>query len=289
MPSILAASIFPAESRAAAEFHRNACLLIMLCITSGICSGLRSCCFAIANTVLVKRFRETLYLALVLQDKSFFDTETVGDLTSRLGADCQHLSKVIGNDVHLILRNIVQLVLTVMSINALKDLNSLPASESKNDDSSRGCFTKLCNGNMNENVEEEQRKKSSPIHVSGDVVTAFNDHVVDLLDPLLVQLLLKSSQDKRLVCEAAEKALEAMTTWVSPIVLLPKFDQHPESREAAQTLLLECQTAYKKSYCVLSATVHKHPELDSWEHFRRSKLSPLSTQAVLWVTNTNVA
>ncbi|GKU96938.1 hypothetical protein SLEP1_g10118 [Rubroshorea leprosula] len=108
MPSILAASIFSADSRATAEFHRNARLLIMLCITSGICSGLRSCCFAIANTVLVKRFRETLYLALVFQDMSFFDTETVGGLTSRLGADCQHLSKVIGNDVHLILRNIVQ-------------------------------------------------------------------------------------------------------------------------------------------------------------------------------------
>ncbi|GLT65137.1 hypothetical protein SLA2020_375870 [Shorea laevis] len=108
MPSILAASIFSAESRAAAQFHRNARLLIMLCITSGICSGLRSCCFAIANTVLVKRFRETLYLALVFQDMAFFDTETVGGLTSRLGADCQHLSKVIGNDVHLILRNIVQ-------------------------------------------------------------------------------------------------------------------------------------------------------------------------------------
>ncbi|GKV37330.1 hypothetical protein SLEP1_g45369 [Rubroshorea leprosula] len=54
-----------------------------------------------------------------------------------------------------------------MSINALKDLNSLPASESKNDDSGRGCCTKPCNGNMNENVDEKQRKKSSPIHVNG--------------------------------------------------------------------------------------------------------------------------
>lgn len=39
----------------------------------------------------------------------------------------------------------------------------------------------------------------------------------------LVQLLLKSSQDKRFVCEAAEKALIAMTTWISPISLLPKL------------------------------------------------------------------
>ncbi|GLU11250.1 hypothetical protein SLE2022_280080 [Rubroshorea leprosula] len=230
-----------------------------------------------------------------------------------------------------------------MLINALKDLNSLPASESRNDDSSRGCFTKPCNGNMNEMVEEKQ-KKSSPIHVNGgetvnsgvevanseveyfesenlsdlenidtNVFTAFNDHVVDLLDPLLVQLLLKSPQYKKFVCEAAERALEAMTTWVSAIVLLSKLQPYlkngnprirakasmcfsrsvlqllPESREAAQTPLLELETVYKKSYCLLSATVHEHPELDTREHFCQSKLSPLSARAVFRVTNTNVA
>ncbi|GLT43461.1 hypothetical protein SLA2020_174060 [Shorea laevis] len=66
-------------------------------------------------------------------------------------------------------------------------------------------------------------------------------------------------------------------------------DQLPESRDAAQTLLLELQTVYKKSCCLLSATVHEHPKLDSWKHFCQSKISPLSTQAVLRVTNTNVA
>lgn len=37
IPSILAASIFSAESRASSAFHRNARMLIVLCITSGIC------------------------------------------------------------------------------------------------------------------------------------------------------------------------------------------------------------------------------------------------------------
>lgn len=46
----------------------------------------------------------------------------------------------------------------------------------------------------------------------------------------LVQLLLKSSQDKRFVCEAAEKALVAMTTWVSPILLLPKLQPYLKNR-----------------------------------------------------------
>ncbi|XP_017244433.1 uncharacterized protein LOC108216238 isoform X2 [Daucus carota subsp. sativus] len=61
------------------------------------------------------------------------------------------------------------------------------------------------------------------VMASEDIFKAYNDHTIDSLDPLLVQLLLKSAQDKRFVCEAAEKALIAMTTWVSPVLLLPKL------------------------------------------------------------------
>lgn len=46
----------------------------------------------------------------------------------------------------------------------------------------------------------------------------------------LVQLLLKSSQDKKFVCEAAERALVAMTTWVSPALLLPKLQPYLKNR-----------------------------------------------------------
>ncbi|KAJ0260953.1 ARM repeat superfamily protein [Hirschfeldia incana] len=58
---------------------------------------------------------------------------------------------------------------------------------------------------------------------SADIFSAYNDHITDLLDSLLTQLLLKSSQDKRFVCEAAEKALTSMTKYVSPTLLLPKL------------------------------------------------------------------
>lgn len=54
-------------------------------------------------------FNRVLYFGVSsIQDISFFDREAVGDLTSRLGADCQKLSHVIGNDVHLISRNALQ-------------------------------------------------------------------------------------------------------------------------------------------------------------------------------------
>ncbi|KAK9090464.1 hypothetical protein Sjap_023641 [Stephania japonica] len=64
------------------------------------------------------------------------------------------------------------------------------------------------------------------IMTSADIFKAYSDKILDSLDPLLVQLLLKSSQDKRFVCEAAEKALVAMTTWVSPTLLLPKLQPY---------------------------------------------------------------
>ncbi|EOY00624.1 hypothetical protein QUC31_014200 [Theobroma cacao] len=108
IPHYLTASIFSAQSGEIVVFHQNVRLLIMICVTAGICSGLRGCCFGIANMILVKRMRETLYSALLLQDISFFDGETVGDLTSRLGSDCQQVSRVIGNDLNLILRNVLQ-------------------------------------------------------------------------------------------------------------------------------------------------------------------------------------
>lgn len=170
------------------------------------------------------------------------------------------------------------------------------------------------------------------IMTSADIFNAYSNHIVDSLDPLLVQLLLKSSQDKRFVCEAAERALVAMTTWVSPILLLPKLepylkhknprirakasfcfsrsvpqlgvegikaygidklikisasqlsDQLPESREAARTLLLELQSVYEKS-CIVTPSTSEDPEICSWEHFCQTRLSPLSAQAVLRVTN----
>lgn len=108
IPHFLTASIFSAQSGNVMVFRRNVVLLSVFCIVAGICSGIRGGCFSVANMILVKRMRETLYSSLMLQDISFFDASTVGDLTSRLGADCQQVSRVIGNDLNLISRNILQ-------------------------------------------------------------------------------------------------------------------------------------------------------------------------------------
>lgn len=171
------------------------------------------------------------------------------------------------------------------------------------------------------------------IMTSEDIFNAYGDHIMDLFDPLLAQLLLKSSQDKRFVCEAAEKALVAMTAHISPSLLLSKLqpylkhkspriraktsmcfcrcvprlgvegiksygidklvqvaaaqlsDQLPEAREAARKLLLELRGVYEKLVILPPVTEPENPETGTWEHFCQSKLSPLSAQAVLRVTN----
>lgn len=64
------------------------------------------------------------------------------------------------------------------------------------------------------------------IMVSADIFKAYHEHLIDTLDPLLLQLLLKASQDKRFVCEEAEKSLEVMTTWMAPPSLLQKLQPY---------------------------------------------------------------
>ncbi|KAL5987564.1 hypothetical protein ACLOJK_035312 [Asimina triloba] len=97
------------------------------------------------------------------------------------------------------------------------------------------------------------------IMTSADIFSAYRDDIIDSLDPLwkcgsylaslfvsqLVQLLLKSSQDKRFVCEAAERALVTMTTFVSPSLLLPKLQpylKHKNPRIRAKASMCFCRS-----------------------------------------------
>ncbi|TYK03094.1 ABC transporter B family member 26 [Cucumis melo var. makuwa] len=132
MPNILAESIFSACRGKTVVFARKFQLLVILSMTSGICSfnrdeftdfGLAVACrplllliHNIRSTLLnnsstslqVKHLRKLLHSAILFQDISFFDKEMVGNLTSRLGADCQQLAHVIGNNINLITRNALQ-------------------------------------------------------------------------------------------------------------------------------------------------------------------------------------
>ena len=72
-------------------------------------------------------------------------------------------------------------------------------------------------------------------------------------------------------------------------------DQLPESREAARIVLPELQTVYEKAHPLIKpeTSSSSSPEEEqiseaepiTWENFCQSKLSALSAQAVLRVTN----
>uniref|UniRef100_A0A5B7AX35 TOG domain-containing protein n=1 Tax=Davidia involucrata TaxID=16924 RepID=A0A5B7AX35_DAVIN len=66
------------------------------------------------------------------------------------------------------------------------------------------------------------------IMASFDFFNAFGDKLLesttsDAFDHLLLQLLLKASQDKRFVCEEADRALKAMVQSMTPLPLLHKL------------------------------------------------------------------
>jgi ABC-type multidrug transport system fused ATPase/permease subunit len=48
------------------------------------------------------------FLCPALQEVAYFDQTAVGDLTSRLGNDCQAVAKVLGINVNVMLRNALQ-------------------------------------------------------------------------------------------------------------------------------------------------------------------------------------
>eukprot|EP01018_Ginkgo_biloba_P007287 Gb_22435 [translate_table: standard] len=83
------------------------------------------------------------------------------------------------------------------------------------------------------------------IMASSDLFKAYQDQMIEFVDPLLLQLLLKASQDKRFVCEAAERALIMMTTWLSPDLLLQKLQpyvKHRNPRIRAKASMCICRS-----------------------------------------------
>lgn len=82
------------------------------------------------------------------------------------------------------------------------------------------------------------------IMASADLLKAYQDAMLSMLEPLLLQLLLKASQDKRFVCEEAERALEEMTVWLSPghlMVQMQPYVTHRNPRVRAKAATCLCR------------------------------------------------
>ncbi|KAB1213988.1 hypothetical protein CJ030_MR5G017251 [Morella rubra] len=88
------------------------------------------------------------------------------------------------------------------------------------------------------------------IMASSDIFNAYGDNLLDsfpsdAFDHLLLQLLLKASQDKRFVCEEADKALNTMVGSMTPLPLLDKLRAYvnhanPRIRAKAAVSISKC-------------------------------------------------
>ncbi|KAF5736990.1 hypothetical protein HS088_TW14G01146 [Tripterygium wilfordii] len=89
------------------------------------------------------------------------------------------------------------------------------------------------------------------IMASSDIFSAFGDKLLDstatdAFDALLLQLLLKASQDKRFVCEEADRALNVMVKSMTPLPLLLRLKGYVSHRN----LRVRAKAAASISNCV---------------------------------------
>ncbi|XP_014500330.1 TOG array regulator of axonemal microtubules protein 1 isoform X1 [Vigna radiata var. radiata] len=106
------------------------------------------------------------------------------------------------------------------------------------------------------------------IMAAADIFNAFGDKLLDpetsdAVDGLLLQLLLKASQDKRFVCEEADRALGSMVSSMTPLPLLQKlrvYVSHKNLRVRA------------KAAASLSTCVSKMQGLEEMEQFGLAEL-----------------
>ncbi|GMI72150.1 hypothetical protein like AT4G15830 [Hibiscus trionum] len=73
------------------------------------------------------------------------------------------------------------------------------------------------------------------IMAASDIFNAFGEKLLDFTDSgafdrLLLQLLLKASQDKKFVCEEADRSLKAMANSIAPLLLLKKLGGYVNHR-----------------------------------------------------------
>ncbi|KAJ0034525.1 hypothetical protein Pint_24523 [Pistacia integerrima] len=89
------------------------------------------------------------------------------------------------------------------------------------------------------------------IMAASDIFNAFGDKLLDetnsaAFDNMLLQLLLKASQDKKFVCEEADRTLNAMVGFITPLPLLHKL----KASVSHNNLRIRAKAAMSISNCV---------------------------------------
>ncbi|CAM9303539.1 unnamed protein product, partial [Discosporangium mesarthrocarpum] len=96
------------------DFRRSTLYLVLAAVACAAFSGIRGGIFTIVGAKVGVRIRLRLFRALVRQEIGFFDTTKTGDLSSRLSNDCTKIADQITLNINVLLRNIVQVITTLL-------------------------------------------------------------------------------------------------------------------------------------------------------------------------------
>lgn len=88
-------------------FSNTIALLLIVSAVQAIFTGLRGWCFTIAIARLKVRIRDRLFRSLLRQDIAFFDSNSTGELTSRLSSDTATVGDQVSLNVNVFLRSFI--------------------------------------------------------------------------------------------------------------------------------------------------------------------------------------
>ena len=83
-----------------------ALVLVGIFAATAVASALRFLLFSRSGERIVTRLRGDLYASLMRQETAFFDTEKIGDLSSRLSSDASVLQTTVSANLSMVLRNL---------------------------------------------------------------------------------------------------------------------------------------------------------------------------------------
>lgn len=105
---IIISLLDPDIDRANQELLRGVISLVVIFVIGAIFSGFRGYLFTLAGQRLVARLRSMAFQSILRQDIQFFDSNRIGELTSRLASDTQVIQNAATINISVALRNFVQ-------------------------------------------------------------------------------------------------------------------------------------------------------------------------------------
>ena len=110
LPHFTAKTIFSIQKGNAQTFYECVKTLLALAVAYSITASARGMTFGFLNQRFVYLLRCKLFENLLKQDITFHDQADVGVLTSRLTSDCSSMSRILGMNINLLIRNVFKTI-----------------------------------------------------------------------------------------------------------------------------------------------------------------------------------